>query len=442
MQQTFRQRIMSASFWTAGGFAAQKAFQLGSNLVLTRLLFPEAFGLMALANVILIGLQMFSDVGIKPAIIQNERGDDETFLNTAWTMQIGRGFALWLCACVLAYPASLLYGSPILFPLICVLGATAAINGFASTSLATCERRLDVRRLTIIQLLGQAVTLTVTAALCWLLNSVWALAYGGVAGALVSTIFSFVLMPTHRHRLLWDSNSVGALARFGRWIFLSTAITFMGGQGLRGLQGVYLTPAELGIVTIAQTIAWMPGELTAQIMNLVGFPALSEMRQRNRQEFERALKEMRIKVLALSIPMFIGVALLSGPIINIMYDDRYAAAGHYLAILALGGAVSVIPMGYQTAVMALGDTRLHFWIITVSMFFRIGAMVAGFYLGSVEGMLVGIGAGAMAGYAYVGLCAKRLRIFDFKADLVALIVLAIATLATWQVYTKLPAFLI
>ena len=69
---------------------------LASNLILTRLLFPEAFGLMALGSVVLVGLQMFSDAGIGPSIAQSPRGDDPEFLDTAWTAQVLRGVILWL----------------------------------------------------------------------------------------------------------------------------------------------------------------------------------------------------------------------------------------------------------------------------------------------------------------------------------------------------------
>ena len=59
------------------------------------LLFPEAFGIMALVSVVLVGLAMFSDVGIGPAISQHKRGDDAAFLDTAWTINVVRGAALW-----------------------------------------------------------------------------------------------------------------------------------------------------------------------------------------------------------------------------------------------------------------------------------------------------------------------------------------------------------
>jgi O-antigen/teichoic acid export membrane protein len=85
-------------------FGGENILRLGSNLILTRLLFPEAFGLMALVTVFLTGLKMFSDFGLNASIIRSARGDDPIFLQTAWTVQILRGVMLWLISVMLAGP--------------------------------------------------------------------------------------------------------------------------------------------------------------------------------------------------------------------------------------------------------------------------------------------------------------------------------------------------
>ena len=102
-------RALRSSMLTVGGFGAAQVMRLASNLILTRLLFPEAFGLMALVSVFMMGLQQFSDVGVTPAILQSRRGDERDFLNTAWTIQAVRGAGLWLLACALAWPAVALF---------------------------------------------------------------------------------------------------------------------------------------------------------------------------------------------------------------------------------------------------------------------------------------------------------------------------------------------
>ena len=59
------------------------------NLVLARLLTPDAFGLMAVVSTLMLGLNLLSDIGTGPTIIQSPRGAERVFLDTAWTMRTG-----------------------------------------------------------------------------------------------------------------------------------------------------------------------------------------------------------------------------------------------------------------------------------------------------------------------------------------------------------------
>jgi hypothetical protein len=72
-------RALRGSAITAAAYALAQGLRLVSNLILARLLFPEAFGLMALVAVVLTGLQMLSDTGTAPSIARSTRGDDPDF---------------------------------------------------------------------------------------------------------------------------------------------------------------------------------------------------------------------------------------------------------------------------------------------------------------------------------------------------------------------------
>src|SRR6056297_1059184 len=145
--QALGARAIRGSMLTFIKFGGANALRLGSNLILTRLLFPEAFGLMALTQVFLTGLQMFSQFGINASVIRSERGDDPAFLHTAWTVQIVRGIGLWLICFAVAYPAAAFYGEPQLEQLLPAVGLTAAINGLASINMVTVNRKLLLGRL-------------------------------------------------------------------------------------------------------------------------------------------------------------------------------------------------------------------------------------------------------------------------------------------------------
>ena len=123
-------------------------------------------------------------------------------------------------------------------------GITAAINGFQTTASAIANRNIKLARLTLVQLLGQAISICFTVVLAWYYKSVWALAIGGVVGSAVQTILGHIFLPSHGHSLRLDRKSLHSLVRFGRWIFFATLVTFIGGRGLQAIQGAFVWPTH------------------------------------------------------------------------------------------------------------------------------------------------------------------------------------------------------
>ena len=101
---------------------------------------------MALINTFIQGLNLFSDLGIKTSIIRSPRGEDPVFLNTAWILQVVRGFVLWLSCCLIAWTVARLYDSFQLLWLMPIVGLNTIINGFNSIFLATlnCKIKLGI----------------------------------------------------------------------------------------------------------------------------------------------------------------------------------------------------------------------------------------------------------------------------------------------------------
>jgi O-antigen/teichoic acid export membrane protein len=427
MVSSLRSRALVGSAWTTFGFGGQKFIQLCSNLVLTRLLFPEAFGLMALANVVLIGLSMFSDVGIKPSIVQHEKGDSIEFLNTAWTVQILRGFFVWVAACLLAYPASILYHQDVLFPLICCLGTTAAINGFSSTALAVKEKRVEFSAIIILQLACSSITFIVTAMLAWTFQSVWSLAAGAISGSVLTVAAGYMFLSGHTHRLDLNRAALNSMLSFGQWIFFSTIVTYLAGHGLRAIQGALIPIASFGVLSIAQMFAFAPGELVSQLISTVGFASFAEIRTRG-GTLVVAVRRVRIIAFLFAFPAFFLLAALSHQIISILYDERYQQAEYYLPLIALSAAIGMVPAGYQSAVMATGNSRQHFWMISYLALARLAGNTAGFVLGDITGMLVGDAISMMSFYPVVAWAAARHKVFDPRSDLAAFFAILVATI--------------
>ena len=141
--------------WTAGGFVAAQFLRLLSNLILTRLVQPEAFGLMAIVTVVIVGIEMMTDLGINTSIVQNRRGDDREFIDTAYTLKIIRGGLMAAIVAGLALPIANFYKQPDLAYLLPAVAILVVISGFGSNALAVASRRLWLGRATAITIAAQ-----------------------------------------------------------------------------------------------------------------------------------------------------------------------------------------------------------------------------------------------------------------------------------------------
>ncbi|MEP4805691.1 MAG: oligosaccharide flippase family protein [Hyphomicrobiales bacterium] len=380
-------------FWTFLGVSGQNAIRLVSTLILTRLLAPEIFGLMSLALVVMTGLRLFSDFGIIPAIVRSPRGEEVSFLQTAWTVKCIRGVGIAVVACLVAWPASKLYEEPVLFPVICALSLTAIIGGFTSISIGTCKRQIALRQITLMEIFAQVLTTAATILMSWLIESVWALVIGSIAGSIFQLILSYTMLPSFPHKFRLEKEALAEIVKFGRWIMIGTIMTFIGGNGNIIFIGYLLTITELGFFTIARTLSGAFAEIVNRILNNVAFPMFSSAARKSHADMVRAVGKVNLIVIFGAVPMFILLSICGQFIVDLLYDPRYAIAGSYLKISALNGAIGVISMPVQNAMLALGKSKQHAFVMFASAIFRIIGLFIGYYLWGTLGVLVGIGVG-------------------------------------------------
>ncbi len=351
-----RARVRRGSAWTVVGYGASQALRLLNNLILWRLLYPEAFGLMAIVTVCLVGLNMFSDIGIGPSIIQSEHGDDPDYLNTAWTIQVIREIALCAIACVVAAPIAAFYREPQLAQLLPAAALAVVCSGFNSTKLFTAARTISLGRITMIDLVAQVASLVVMIGWAWVSRSIWALIGGNAVYNLVRLILSHTVLPGIRNRFRWDPASARAMLRFGRWIFFSTVLTFIVMQSDRLIFGKLIPMGLLGVYSIATTWASMPGAVIQRIFSTVLFPLLSRIHHEG-ASIARIMRDTRRPWLLLA-----GCAsaclICGGPaLIRLLYEERAEQAGWIIQVLGIGVWLQTLESGNGIALLAQGQSK-------------------------------------------------------------------------------------
>lgn len=339
--------------WTLIGYGSSQGIRFASNLILTRLLVPDLFGLMALLNTFILGLHFFSDIGVRPSIIQNPRGEDPDFLNTAWTLQMIRGVGLWVCCWGMAWPIAAIYHKPgFVWWLIPILGFTTIIDGLTSTSLASLNRSLDVGKITRFEFVTQLISTLIMLVWAYLSPTIWALIGSGLIASILKMIGSHCLGYTNR--LAWDQDALKDLVHFGRWIFLSTAMTFLAGQADRLILGGLFSLELLGIYTIAFTLSDLPLSVIQAVGGNVMLPVISQQSHLPRPELRRKILEKRKILLLITAVGLTGLICFGDFLILGLYHSQWAQAAWMLPILALGNWPRLLPMTTAPALIAVG----------------------------------------------------------------------------------------
>jgi O-antigen/teichoic acid export membrane protein len=426
-RRLLERRLVRGSVWALVGHGGSQVLRLGGNLVLWRLLYAEAFGLMAIVNVFMQGLAMFSDVGIGPSIVQNQRGDDPTYLDTAWTIQVLRGFGLFAVALVAAVPVAKFYGQPELAALIPVVSAGSILAGFNSTKLFTATRRIALGRLTLVDLLSQTAGLVVMVVWALSSRSIWALAAGGVGANFFRLFLSHLLLPGPRNRFRWDARSASELLRFGRWIFMSTLLTFAVMQSDRLIFGKLVSMSMLGVYSIATIWSTFPTQILAHVFQSVLFPMLSRVHNEG-GDVGAAYRQMRAPWMIAA--GWLTACLVSGgpTLIRFLYDERAVAAGPILQVLSVGTWFLALEMSNGSALLAEGRPK---WVAAGSAAKLVGMVVlipAGLALHGFSGAVAGFAASEIFRYAISVWGAARSRLRGYPQDLIATALIALTTL--------------
>jgi O-antigen/teichoic acid export membrane protein len=429
-------RALRATLWTILSYGATQCLRVANSLILTRLLLPQAFGEMTLVITLIVGMGMLSDIGLEPSVIQSRRGDEETFLNTAWSLQAVRGTILWGVALLLAWPAAKFYNDPRLLYVLPVLALSTLITGMNSTNLLSLSRHMGVRRLFALDFSTQIISLVVTVA--WALHSptVWALVAGNVVGNIYKVFVSHQqkLVPGMRNRFCWDASCVTEIIHFGKWIFLATAFWFFALNADKLILGKLVSLSVLGVYGIAFQISDVPRAVINAFSLKVGYPFISRIIHLPMAEFRVRLLRYR------GYALMVGGSLLSlmvtwgGWVVVKAYPAKYADARWMVPILAVGLWHTLMYQTLGPVLLSLGKSKYGaigngVYCVTILA----GIPLAFHYYGLV-GAIVAVAAGDFPLYLVTAFGATREGVRPLKQD--ALLTLGFVSLIVCEFLLK------
>jgi O-antigen/teichoic acid export membrane protein len=352
-------RVVRSGMWVGVSNAGLNVLQTVRTIVLAWLLTPEMFGLMGISSVVMRALNLFTETGIGPALIQRQENVEEA-KHTAFTLRLARGFLLMILTCAIAPFAASYYDEPRLRDILFALSLAFAIGGFTNVDTVLLQKRLDFRALTVLEIIVAVSNTVIVIGLAFVMGSVWALVLSGILSSLTRSVFSYIVVPG-RMTLRYDPKIARELLRYGRYITGLTIVLFFTTEIDNMVIGKLLGFEMLGYYAMAFTLANIPATHISKVASTVVFPAYSSLQGDPVKIRVAYLAVLRV-VAGLALPAAAGLALLAPEIVRVAYGQKWLPMIGALQILSMLGAARAIGVVGGSMFNAIGKPNISFYL--------------------------------------------------------------------------------
>lgn len=409
---SFKTKAINGMLWSSVGSFAFQVIRILTQIILARLLWPEAFGLVALVMAFVSVANYLIENGLTLFIIRkqelNENDAYSLFIaNMIFASSIVILFILGsgLIASYLKEPSTQL--------LLIVSSSAILFNAFGSVHKALLTRDLQFRGQTVIMLVSAIVSGFIAVVVSILSFGVWSLVIYNISYQFIQT----VLLVRH-----YSFNYRGKLDR----IFLKEAIIYSWKLMLSGLihtvyenifniiMGSLFSISALGYYSNALKIRDGAAQTLTDAIQKVSFPILSKL-----QDNKDSMVEASRRILKLSIfiiyPILFGLAATSESIVKVVFNEQWLGMIPIMQILAINGLLIPLHKVNLNILTVIGRTDLYLRLeiikkivafITISMALMIGVTLEGLlwvlFINAVLGYIINVHySKVFIGYGYI-----------------------------------------
>jgi O-antigen/teichoic acid export membrane protein len=372
---------------TMAGQGIKILVQVLSVVLLSRILSPGDYGLIAMVTAIIGVADIFRDLGLSTAAVQARTLTDRQRANLFW-INAALGLGLAVGACCLAPVLAALYGEPELVGITQVLAVTFLLNGLATQYRADLTRRL---------LFGRLAVADVAAAVSGLvLALVAALSGAGYWALVVQQLTQYgVMLALVVAGGRWRPGSpsrgadMGGLLRFGWHMVGTQLIGYVANNADSVIVGARFGAGPLGLYNRAFQLLMTPLTQVRAPITQVALPVLAAVQDEPR----RLVRYVAQGQLALGYSLVAGLGVVAGTaphLVSALLGDDWQDAAPLLAVLAVAGAVQTLGLANYWVYVSCGlsGALLRYSLIQAAV------KIASVLIGSAWGVV-----GVAAGYA-------------------------------------------
>lgn len=348
-------------------------FSFGSTIILSRLLTPPEIGVFSVAAGLLALVNMLRDFGVSEFLVQ-ERHVDKTLIQTVFTMNLLIAWSLGGLLFGSSHAIANFYDDPGVGQVLRVMSIMFFLLPFGTTTQALLSRELEFGKLAKIHTVGSITRGCTKVGLAYAGFSYMSLAWGAVAG-MVLTIVGFTVWGW-RYRVRGMSFvHWRRVLHFGSRRTVSDVATQLGDQSASLVIGKMLGMTSAGLFSRGYGVVSMYRENIVGAIESVAFPAFAREHREHTKAPELLLKAL-VYTTGIGWPFFSCGILLAYPVMRILFGDQWDAAVPLMRWLCAAALIGTLMYQCNRFLVAVGRVGTATRVEVVYQCARIGITIA------------------------------------------------------------------
>lgn len=385
---SIKKQFLSGVLYTAAAKYIGLVIQLGITGILSRLLTPDDFGVVAIATVFIVFFGLLSDVGIGVAIIQQKTLDKED-TQSIFSFSIYMGLVLAVLFFLMSPWIADIYNKPVLVNVCRFLSLNVLFSSLnvVPNGLLLREKQFKfiALRTLMIQLIGGI--LGVICAIGGL--GIYALLIYSISSSVLLFLFNF--LKSHlSFRLKFDLTALRKIFHYSIYQFFFNFINYFSRNLDTLFIGRFLSIGALGYYDKAYRLMLLPIENLTHVLNPVIHPLFSDFQTDRKRILDGYIKIVRILALV-GFPLSVYLHFTAKELIFLIFGNQWQAAVPVFEILAWSVGIQIVMSSSGAIFQAANHTKLLFISGFLSAVFMILGICYGvFWIKTIEGTAYGL----------------------------------------------------
>lgn len=336
MNETINQKVINATKWSTITEVLAKLIVPITNLILARILAPEAFGILATVTMVTSFADMLTDAGFQKYLIQHEfssKNDLHRSANVAFITNFSISFVAWIFIIIFRNPIASFLGNDGLGLAIAISSMQIPITALSSIQMALYKRTFDFKTLFYRRIISVLIPFLVTIPLALIGMDYWSLIIGTLAGQIVNSII-LTVKSQWKPKLFFKFNILKSMFSFSIWTLIDSIVIWLCSYIDIFIIGNIFNSYYLGLYNNSINIVnAIMNVVTSSIMPVL-LSGLSRYQNDERGYNDLLFKTQKLMSYLL-IPMGVGIFLYQDLITSILLGNNWKEASSIIGIASL-----------------------------------------------------------------------------------------------------------